>query len=75
MANKIEYWLNIDVILNQKLKELQVLDEEQEILIKKTEQAGKITPELEKDLNNSLEKYIKLSNEVAELKKIAKQIK
>ena len=75
MTNKIEYWLNIDVILNQKLKELQVLDEEREILIKKTEQAGKITPELEKELNNSLEKYIKLSNEVAKLKKIAQQIK
>lgn len=75
MYNKIGKWLNIDVILQQKLKELQVLDKEREILIKKTEQIGEITPELEKDLNDSLEKYIKLSNEVSALKKITKQMK
>ena len=75
MSDKIGKWLNIDVILQQKLKELQVLDKEREILIKKTEQIGKITPELEKDLNDSLEKYIRLSNEVSALKKITKQMK
>ena len=75
MSNKIEKWLNVDVILQQKLKELEVLDKEREILIKKTEQTGEITPEVEKDLNDSLEKYIRLSNEVSALKKISKQMK
>ena len=74
MTNKIENWLRVDVVLHQKLEELQVLDKEREMLIKKSEKEG-ITSELEKKMNTSLEKYTKLANEVADLKKKSKQIK
>ena len=74
MTNKIENWLRVDVVLHQKLEELQVLDKERETLIKKAEKEG-ITSELERELNNSLARYTKLANEVSELKKKSKQIK
>ena len=74
MTNKIENWLRVDVVLHQKLEELQVLDKEREMLIKKAEKEG-ITSELERELNNSLARYTKLANEVSELKKKSKQIK
>ena len=68
-------WLKVDALLQQKLKELQDLDQERELLIAKTEQQGEITPTLKQELNASLEKYKKLANEIASLKKTAKSLK
>ena len=68
-------WLKVDALLQQKLKELQDLDQERELLIAKTEQQGEITPTLKQELNASLEKYKKLANEIANLKKTAKSLK
>lgn len=62
-------WLNIDALLQQKLKELQGLDEERELLITEGEQQGEITPSLKEKLNLSLEKYEKLADEISTLKR------
>ena len=43
--------------------------------VAKAEQQGEITPTLKQELNASLEKYKKLANEIASLKKTAKSLK
>ena len=68
-------WLKVDALLQKKLKELQNLDQESELLIAEAEQQGEITPLLKQKMNLSLEKYEKLASEVAELKKQAKALK
>ena len=68
-------WLKIDALLQEKLKELQNLDQERELLIAEAEQQGEITPLLKQKMNLSLEKYEKLASEVANLKKQAKALK
>ena len=67
-------WLKVDALLQRKLKELQDLDQEREVLIAKAEQQSEITPTLKQELNASLEKYKKLANEIASLKKTAKSL-
>ena len=68
-------WLKIDALLQEKLKELQTLDQERELLIAEAEQQNEITPSLKQRMNLSLEKYEKLASEVANLKKQAKALK
>lgn len=68
-------WLKVDALLQQKLKELQELDQEREMLIAKAEQQSEITLLLKQELNTSLEKYEKLASEIASLKKTAKSLK
>lgn len=68
-------WIKIDAHLQQKLKELQDLDQEREMLIAKAEQQSGITPVLKQELNQSLEKYEKLTSEIASLKETAKSLK
>jgi hypothetical protein len=73
MSIKMENWVRVDVFLQQKMQELIQLDKERELLISKAEKEGKITPELEKELNKSLEKYTKLADEISSLKKRIKE--
>lgn len=68
-------WLKVDALLQQKLKKLQDLDQEREMLIAKAEQQSGITPALKQELNQSLEKYEKLTSEIASLKETAKSLK
>ena len=68
-------WLKIDALLQEKLKELQNLDQERELLIAEAEQQNEITSSLKQRMNLSLEKYEKLASEVANLKKQAKALK
>ena len=68
-------WLKVDALLQQKLKKLQDLDQEREMLIAKAEQQSGITPELKQELNQSLDKYEKLTSEIASLKETAKSLK
>lgn len=68
-------WLKVDALLQEKLKELQNLDQERELLIAEAEQQGAITASLKQKMNLSLEKYEKLASEVSDLKKQAKALK
>ncbi len=68
-------WLKVDALLQEKLKELQNLDQEREMLIAEAEQLGELTPSLKQKMNLSLEKYEKLASEVSDLKKQAKALK
>ena len=52
--DKLNDWIMIDVVLQKKLKNLQALNKEREILISKTEKQGIVTPLLEQELNESL---------------------
>ena len=68
-------WIKIDAHLQQKLKELQDLDQEREMLITKAEQQSEITPLLKQELNTNLEKYEILASEIVSLKETAKSLK
>lgn len=68
-------WLKIDALLQEKLKELQNLDQERELLIAEAEQQNEITSSLKRRMNLSSEKYEKLASEIANLKKQAKALK
>ena len=68
-------WLKIDALLQEKLKELQNLDQERELLIAEAEQQNEITSSLKQRMNLSSEKYEKLASEIANLKKQAKALK
>lgn len=71
--NKINEWLTIDAILQQKLKELEELNKERELIIAKAEK--QLTSEMQKELEISLLKYTELAKQVAVLKKQAKELK
>ena len=73
MSIKMENWVRVDVFLQQKMQELLKLDKERELLINRAEEEGRITPELEKELNKSLEKYTKLADEISSIKKRIKE--
>ena len=68
-------WLKIDALLQEKLKELQNLDQESELLIAEAEKQSEITPLLKQKMELSLEKYERLASEVSNLKKQAKALK
>lgn len=68
-------WIKVDALLQQKLKGLQTLEQEGDMLVAKVKQQGEITPELKQEMNVSLGKYEKLANEIANLKKTAKALK
>ncbi len=69
-------WIKLDALLQQKLKDLQTLEQEGDMLVAKIEQQGEITPELkQQEMNASLGKYEKLANEIANLEKTAKALK
>ena len=72
--NKINDWLKIDVQLQEKLTQLQLLNEEREYIIAEAEQQGELDPLMQKRMEESVEKYERLAKEVAALKKIAKNI-
>ena len=75
MINNLNDWIKIDVVLQQKLKELESLEQEKEMIIAQVEEQGEITPIMEKKLNQSVEKYQKLANEIHTLKLKIKQLK
>ena len=68
-------WLKIDALLQEKLKELQNLDQERELLIAEAEKQSELTPLLKQKMELSLEKYERLASEVSNLKKQAKALK
>ena len=69
---KINDWLKIDVQLQEKLTQLQLLNEEREYIIAEAEQQGELDPLMQKRMEESVEKYERLAKEVATLKKMAK---
>lgn len=74
MKNKLEEWVKIDAILQEKLKDLEALDFHREKLIEKVRNQG-LTPELKKEMEESVGMYEHLAKEVKELKLKAKQLK
>ena len=68
-------WLKVDALLQEKLKALQNLDQERELLIAEAKQQSEMTPSLKQKMNLSLEKYETLASEIANLKKQAKALK
>ena len=68
-------WVKVDALLQQKLTELQVLDQESDLIMAKAEQQGEVTPELKQAMNASFEKYKNLAKEIAALKATAKSLK
>ena len=67
-------WLKIDALLQQKLKVLQVLEKERELLIAKAEESG-LTSSVQEKMARSLEKYKILADEIAKLKATAKALR
>ena len=76
MSNKekIENFVRIDALLHQKLEELKRLDEERDIIIAEAEKSKTISESLQTKMQNNLEKYENLAEEIKELKKLAMNI-
>ena len=61
--------------MQSKLQDLMVLDKKRAELIKRAEELKSLTPEIQREMEESLSQYTALAEEISSLKAKAKQLK
>lgn len=72
---KLEKWVKIDVLLQEKLKDLEALDFQREEILTKAQDEKTLSENLKQEMQLSLAMYEHLAKEIATLKAQAKNIK
>ena len=72
---KLEEWIKIDVLLQEKLKDLEALEFQREEIITRAEKMESLTQEIQNEMNKSILMYENLAKEVSQLKEKAKLLK
>lgn len=72
---KLEEWIKIDVLLQEKLKDLEALEFQREEIITRAEKMESLTQEIQDEMNKSILMYENLAKEVSQLKEKAKLLK
>ena len=72
---KLEEWIKIDVLLQEKLKDLEALEFQKEEIITRAEKMESLTQEIQDEMNKSILMYENLAKEVSQLKEKAKLLK
>lgn len=73
--NKLEEWVKIDVLLQEKLKDLEALEFQKEEILTRAEKMKSLTQEIQDEMNKSILMYENLAKEVSQLKEKAKLLK
>ena len=72
---KLEEWIKIDVLLQEKLKDLEALEFQKEEILTRAEKMESVTQEIQDEMNKSILMYENLAKEVSQLKEKAKLLK
>ena len=72
---KLEEWIKIDVLMQEKLKDLEALEFQKEEIITRAEKMESLTQEIQDEMNKSILMYENLAKEVSQLKEKAKLLK
>lgn len=72
---KLEEWIKIDVLLQEKLKDLEALDFQREEIISRAKNMQSLSKEIQDEMNKSVLMYENLAKEVSQLKEKAKSLK
>lgn len=72
---KLEEWIKIDVLLQEKLKDLEALEFQKEEILTRAEKMESLTQEIQDEMNKSILMYENLAKEVSQLKEKAKLLK
>lgn len=72
---KLEEWIKIDVLLQEKLKVLEALEFQKEEILTRAEKMESLTQEIQDEMNKSILMYENLAKEVSQLKEKAKLLK
>ncbi len=72
---KLEEWIKIDVLLQEKLKDLEALEFQKEEILTRAEKMKSLTQEIQDEMNKSILMYENLAKEVSQLKEKAKLLK
>ena len=72
---KLEEWIKIDVLLQEKLKVLEALEFQKEEILTRAEKMESVTQEIQDEMNKSVLMYENLAKEVSQLKEKAKLLK
>ena len=72
---KLEEWIKIDVLLQEKLKVLEALEFQKEEIFTRAEKMESLTQEIQDEMNKSILMYENLAKEVSQLKEKAKLLK
>lgn len=72
---KLEEWVKIDAMLQEKLKDLEALEFQREEIITRAEKMESLTKEIQDEMNKSVLMYEHLAKEVSQLKEKAKVLK
>ncbi len=72
---KLEEWVKIDALLQEKLKDLEALEFQKEEIITRAEKMESLTQEIQDEMNKSILMYENLAKEVSQLKEKAKLLK
>ncbi len=67
--------IKLNAIMQSKLQDLMVLDKKRAELIKRAEELKSLTPEIQREMEESLSQYTALAEEISSLKAKAKQLK
>ena len=72
---KLEEWVKIDVLLREKLKDLEALEFQKKEILTRAEKMESLTQEIQDEMNKSILMYENLAKEVSQLKEKAKLLK
>lgn len=72
---KLEEWVKIDVLLQEKLKDLEALEFQREEIISRAKNMQRLSQEIQDEMNKSVLMYENLAKEVSQLKEKAKGLK
>ena len=72
---KLEEWVKIDAMLEEKLKDLEALEFQREEIISRAKNMQSLSKEIQDEMNKSVLMYENLAKEVSQLKEKAKDLK
>ena len=72
---KLEEWVKIDAMLQEKLKDLEALEFQREEIISRAKNMQSLSKEIQDEMNKSVLIYENLAKEVSQLKEKAKGLK